>query len=251
MNSTKEAQLEQFIEWAKLSFQRVEPCGPGRAILSKLDHKAVKEVLEEALWVPHHLGRNRDYGNYQMAAQYALTITTGTSTRADRVERVQALLFATHIARQEAQLQNQMFEAGESEIVWATIAALAEYLDLDSDVAKAIALGYDSMYDWERHKREKVEVTLEADTDPLAETAKGLFRRRMREANASDLKAVLSGGLDNAPEYVRPLVDQLKEHFPGVPPLTMKFIFAGLLVSACLDGNLGCSSTFSYKEDDE
>lgn len=251
MNSTKEAQLEQFIECAKLSFQRVESCGPGRAILAKLDHSAVKEVLEEALWVPHRLGRNRDYGSYQMAAQYALTITTGMSTRTDRVEQVQALLFATHIARQEAQLQGQMFEGSESEIVWATIAALAERLDLDSDVAKAIALGYDSMDGWERHKREKAGVTLEADTAPLVETAKGLFPRRIREANASDLKAVLSGGLDNTSEYVRPLVDRLKEHFPDATPWTMKFIFAGLLVSACLDGDLGCSSTFSYKECDE
>lgn len=251
MNSTKEAQLEQFIEWAKLSFQRVESGGPGRDILAKLDHSAVKEVLEEALWVPYHLGRNRDYGDYQMAAQYALTITTGTSTRSDRAERVQALLFATHIARQEAQLQNQMFEAGESEIVWATIAALAEYLDLNSDVAKAIALGYNTMDDWERHQREKDDPGLVPDTAPLVETAKGLFRCRIRETNASDLTCILNGTLDDAPEYVRPLVDRLKEHFPDAPPWTMKFIFAGLLVSACLDGNLGCSSTFSYKEDDE
>lgn len=251
MNSTKEAQLEQFIEWAKLSFQRVESCGPGRAILAKLDHKAIQDALGEASFSPHNLGRHRDLDSYRGAATYAFTITTGDSTRLDKAERVQALLFATHIARQEAQLQGQMFEGSESEIVWATIAALAEYLYLDSDVAKAIALGYDSMYDWERHKREKAGVKLEADTAPLVETAKGLFRCRMREANASDLKAVLSGTIDDAPEYVRPLVDRLKEHFPDAPPLAMKFIFAGLLVSACLDGNLGCSSTFSYKEDDE
>lgn len=249
MARTKEEKLEQFIGWAKQAFKRVEYSSAGMAILAKLDHSAVEEVLEEALLVPYRLGRNRDYASCQRAAQFALTVTAGVSSGLDKAERVQALLFATHIASQEAKLQNRMFEGSESEIVWATIAALAEYLGLDGDVAKAIALGYDSMYEYEQQNPKHAGAEAPKDTAPLVAAAKELFRARVREDNAADLLCVLNESLDDAPEYVRPLVDRLKEHFPGVPPLTIKFIFTGLLASACLDGNHGYTSTFSYKKD--